>query len=215
MPGATESTGPTYISSHSADVILSEIRPIKLKLEGLRSINVLLDEFLFNILNTSRALSTDRLRASLLSILPTSLGKEALLEAEVELRAYWERTARPTTLEDDAQTFNLQWSFELLRLKCEAYSTLNESDEDSAAVAQLQERMAQLGGTTPPIPSLVAPASLYLTAILEHILSNVGRVAARDSSRANATVQDCNDLRDVNYDRYSTPLFFYHIPVVL
>ncbi|KAJ7167697.1 hypothetical protein C8R46DRAFT_1191771 [Mycena filopes] len=194
MPAAAEATGPSYISSHSADVILSDIRPIKLKLEALRSINVLLDEFLFNILNTSRSLSTDKLRASLLSILPTSLGKEALLEAEVELRAYWDRTARPAAPEDDTQTFHLQWAFELLRLKCEAYSTLNESDEDSAAVARLQEKMTALGGTTAPMPGLVAPASLYLTAILEsmceHILSNVGRVAARDSSRTGATVQD-------------------------
>ncbi|KAF7302192.1 hypothetical protein MIND_00786100 [Mycena indigotica] len=193
---APEVTGPQYISSHSADVILSDIRPIKLKVDGLRSINVLLDEFLFNILNTARSLSTDKLRASLLSILPTSLGKEALLEAEVELRAYWERTPRPGPgeREDDGTTFNLQWAFELLRLKCEAYCTLNESDEDSTAVSKLQERMSQLGGTTPPASTLIAPASLYLTAILEsvceHILSNVGRVAARDSSRTSATVQD-------------------------
>ncbi|KAJ7368867.1 hypothetical protein DFH08DRAFT_909538 [Mycena albidolilacea] len=190
MPAATEATGPSYISSHSADVILSDIRPIKLKLDGLRSINVLLDEFLFNILNTARSLTTDKLRTSLLTVLPTSLGKEALLEAEVELRAYWDRTPRPAVLEDDTPTFNLQWAFELLRLKCEAYSTLNETDEDATSVAGLQEKMIQLGGTTPPIPGLVAPASLYLTAILEHILSNVGRVAARDSSRTGATVQD-------------------------
>jgi hypothetical protein len=105
--------GPSYISSNSADVILSDIRSIKLKLEALRSINVLLDEFLFNILNTARSLSTDKLRASLLTILPTSLGKEALLEAEVELRAYRDRTARPAVLEDDADTFNLQWAFKV------------------------------------------------------------------------------------------------------
>ncbi|KAJ7228169.1 hypothetical protein GGX14DRAFT_611536 [Mycena pura] len=194
MAGTAEVTGPQYISSHSADVILSDIRPIKLTLEALRSINVLLDEFLFNILSSARSLSTDKLRASLLSILPTSLGKEALLEAEVELRAYWDRTPRPAVLEDDSENFNLQWAFELLRLKCEAYCTLNESDEDSTAIARLSERMTQLGGTTPPFAALIAPASLYLTAILEsiceHILSNVGRVAARDSSRTSATVQD-------------------------
>lgn len=112
------STGPSYISSHSADVILSDIRPIKLKLDGLRSINVLLDEFLFNILNTARSLTTDKLRASLLTVLPTSLGKEALLEAEVELRAYWDRTPRPAVLEDDTPTFNLQWAFEVRRACC-------------------------------------------------------------------------------------------------
>lgn len=63
--------------------------------------------------------------------------------------------------------YQLRFVTQLLRLKCEAYSTLNESDEDATAVARLQEKMTQLGGTTPPVPALVAPASLYLTAILE------------------------------------------------
>ncbi|KAL0950154.1 hypothetical protein HGRIS_010149 [Hohenbuehelia grisea] len=198
MSAPTVPTGPTYISSHSADVILSDIRPIKLKIEALRSINVLLDEFLYCILAAARSLATDKLRAGLLKVLPTNLGKEALLEAEVELRAYWERTkpsggvAAPVT--DDGQNFHLQWSFELLRLKCEAYSTLNEFDENLAAETTLSERMSQNAGFAAPKPALVAPAALYLTAILEamceHILSNVGRVASRDSSRTTATVQD-------------------------
>ncbi|KAK7470255.1 hypothetical protein VKT23_001689 [Stygiomarasmius scandens] len=196
MPGTLEDRGPSYISSHSADVILSDIRPIKLKIDALNCINVLLDEFLYNILTASRSLSTDKLRAGLLGVLPTSLGKEALLEAEVELRAYWDRTKHGkggnVTLDDDSATFNLQWSFELLRLKCEAYSTLNESDENQAAESRLAERMSTAG--PPPKSSLVAPAALYLTAILEamceHILSNVGRVASRDSSRNTATVND-------------------------
>jgi hypothetical protein len=110
-------SAPSYISSQSADVILSDVRPFKLKSEALHAINVLLDEFLYKILNNAGSLSTDKLRASLLSLLPTSLGKEALLEAEVELRAYWDRTAAeggPTRqLEDDSNTFHLHWSFEV------------------------------------------------------------------------------------------------------
>ncbi|KAG6828655.1 hypothetical protein H0H92_007124 [Tricholoma furcatifolium] len=188
-----DGSSPSYISGHSADVILSEIRPIKLKIEALQSINVLLDEFLFSILKNSGSLLTDNLRASLLSLLPTTLGKEALLEAEVELRAYWDREACTAVLEDDSKGFHLQWTFELLRMKCEAYSTLNESDEDPLAESRTAERMTAAGGVAPH-PALVAPAALYLTAILEalceHILSNVSRVVARDSSRASATVQD-------------------------
>ncbi|KAJ4471649.1 hypothetical protein C8R41DRAFT_776669 [Lentinula lateritia] len=182
--------GPTYISSHSADVILSDIRPIKLRIESLRCINVFLDEFLYGILNAAHSLTTDKLRAGLLSVLPTALGKEALLEAEVELRAYWDRTkpSKGGAVDDDTGTFNLQWAFELLRLKCEAYSTLNESDGDKSAEARLQERLVGTG--PPPKPSLIAPAALYLTAILEHVLSNVGRVASRDSSRTFANIQD-------------------------
>ncbi|KAE9404838.1 hypothetical protein BT96DRAFT_988929 [Gymnopus androsaceus JB14] len=192
MPVGSNGKSPSYISSHSADVILSDIRPIKLKIEGLTCINVFLDEFLYGILSAARSLTTDKLRAGLLSVLPTALGKEALLEAEVELRAYWDRTkpSKNGAVDDDAATFNLQWAFELLRLKCEAYSTLNESDGDKSAETRLHERFASAG--QPPKPSLVAPAALYLTAILEaiHVLSNVGRVASRDSSRTYASVQD-------------------------
>jgi hypothetical protein len=186
------SLGPTYISSHSADVILSDIRPIKLQADALRCINVLLDEFLYNILSSARSLATDKLRAGLLKVLPTSLGKDALLEAEVELRAYWDRTgtlASDTVQpgDDQGKNFSLQWAFEvslyvsirissfltrylkkqLLRLKCEAYSTLNETDEDPDAETRLQMRMSSGGGLTPPKSAQVAPASLYLTAMLE------------------------------------------------
>jgi hypothetical protein len=111
-------SGPTYISSHSADVILSEVRPIKLHPDALRSINVLLDEVLYSILAAARSLSTEKLRAGLLKVLPTSLGKDALLEAEVELRAYWDRTTTPSGTDnakngDDVRHFHLQWAFEV------------------------------------------------------------------------------------------------------
>ncbi|KIJ69847.1 hypothetical protein HYDPIDRAFT_23011 [Hydnomerulius pinastri MD-312] len=189
---------PSYISARSADVILSDIRPTKLSNDALNSINGLLDELLHSILAAARALTTSQLRAGLHKVLPTTLGKEAVLEAEMELRAYWERTGgapgsgSSQVIVDDS-SFNLQWVFELLRLKCEAYSTLSDTDENSDAEARLFERM-NAEGTPLPKQSLVAPASLYLTAIIEsiceHILSNVGRVAARDSSRATANTQD-------------------------
>ncbi|KAI0326712.1 hypothetical protein GY45DRAFT_1258466 [Cubamyces sp. BRFM 1775] len=190
--------GPGYISARSAEVILSDVRPIKLKPEALQSVNVLLDEFLYSILSVSRSLATDKLKAALLKVLPTNLGKEALLEAEVELKAYWERTTSarsPNAARNgDHAQFDLQWSFELLRLKCEAYSTMNDSDEDAEAEKRLQQRMEAAGSSSPPNPALLAPAALYLTAILEaiceHVLSNVSRVAARDSGRTLATVQD-------------------------
>jgi hypothetical protein len=108
-------TGPSYVAAQSADVILSDVRPIRLKVEALKAINALLDEFLFNILKSANSLSTDRLRASLLELLPTSLGKDALLEAEVELRAYYERmgTGAVSSLGDDSKTFNFQFAFEV------------------------------------------------------------------------------------------------------
>ncbi|KAH7887493.1 hypothetical protein F5I97DRAFT_838227 [Phlebopus sp. FC_14] len=189
---------PSYLSARSADVILSDIRPTTLTSDALDAVNALLDELLHSILTAARALTTSQLRAGLHKVLPTTLGKEAVLEAEMELRAYWERTGgapgsgSSQVIVDDSG-FHLQSIFELLRLKCQAYSTLSDMDENSETEAHLLERMSAEGV---PIPkqSQLTPASLYLTAIVEsiceHILSNVGRVAARDSSRATATAQD-------------------------
>jgi hypothetical protein len=131
--------GPSYISSHSADVILSDIRPIKLQVDALRCINVLLDEFLYNVLTAARSLSTDKLRAGLLKVLPTSLGKDALLEAEVELRAYWDRTGPDNTqhTDDQGKSFHLQWSFEV---SCPTPSILSCCPQLSYPVAQTQMR---------------------------------------------------------------------------
>ncbi|KAH6901397.1 hypothetical protein BKA70DRAFT_1374770 [Coprinopsis sp. MPI-PUGE-AT-0042] len=163
-----------YVSSHSGDIILSDVRPLKLEPDTLRCINVFLDDFLHNVLSLAGSFSTGRLRASLLGLLPTSLGKKALVEAEVEIRAYWERMA-PTGI------------MPLLRNKCEAYSTLNEVDEDPVAEASINRRYN--GQAPPPLPLLLAPAALYLTEILEHVLENVSRVT-RDSSRNSATTSD-------------------------
>lgn len=106
--------GPSYLSSRSADVILSDVRPIKLAIEALQVINVLLDELLYTILSEAQSLAPDKLKASLLKVVPTGLGKEALLEAEVELQSYSERKTSPHTSRSSAgASFSLQWNFEV------------------------------------------------------------------------------------------------------
>jgi hypothetical protein len=57
---------------------------------------------------------------------------------------------------------------QLLRLKCEAYSTLSDTDENSDAETRLKERMNE-EGVPPPKQDVLAPASLYLTAIIEYV----------------------------------------------
>lgn len=107
---------PNYVSARSADVILSEVRPTRMKSEALRSLNVLLDELLWLILGSARSFSTERLKVGLIRVLPTILGKNALLEAEVELRAYLDRNpSAPVVPVDDLsmQRFPFQTAFEV------------------------------------------------------------------------------------------------------
>lgn len=183
-----QSVAPNYVSARSADVILSEVRPTRMKSEALRSLNVLLDELLWLILGSARSFSPERLRVGLLRVLPTTLGKNALLEAEVELRAYLDRNpSGPVVPVDDStiQRFPFQSAFEvgfsmykciygsfgylfqLLRMKCEAYSSLGDQEENAEFENALYSRMLHTAKDVSIPLSSLAPAALYLTAILE------------------------------------------------
>ena len=112
---------PSYLSSPKAELCLSELRPTKIRTEALICINVFLDELLWLVLSSARSFNTERLRIGLLKALPTTLGKEALLEAEVELRAYWDKTghtllkAIEVTPAPSSSEFPLQAAFEVRR----------------------------------------------------------------------------------------------------
>jgi hypothetical protein len=112
----------SYVSHRSAEVILSDIRPIQVKAEALQCVNSFLDELLFTVLREAHSLSPDRLREGLRKVLPTQLGKEALLEAEVELKAFYERTgplsSPRTNTGGDGPDFQLESVFQVRILYC-------------------------------------------------------------------------------------------------
>ena len=114
---SSPSLGPVYISAHSADIILSDIRSLKFKSDALSGLNAILDEFLRLVITTAHSLSTDKLKTSLVRILPTPLGKDALLEAELELRAYRERTntsdAPSAASNGLSESINIQWAVQV------------------------------------------------------------------------------------------------------
>ncbi len=58
----------------------------------------------------------------------------------------------------------------LLRLKCSAYSTLNEEDEDPADETRVNEIFTKAHSHSPTV-ELLDPAALYLTAIIELVCS--------------------------------------------
>lgn len=110
-------SAPSFVSAKAADVILSDVRPTSISPDALRAVNILLDELLWLILAHTRSLETSRLKSGVLKAIPTQLGKDAILEAEIEIRAYRDkaqsrsRVARPA---DDANaTFPLQEAFDV------------------------------------------------------------------------------------------------------
>jgi hypothetical protein len=106
-------------------VILSDVRATSITPDALRAVNILLDELLWLILSNARSLDLSRLKTGVLKTIPTQLGKDAILEAEIEIRAYRDKThSRPRTTrpsEDILSAFPLQEAFEVRSFfKCTA-----------------------------------------------------------------------------------------------
>jgi hypothetical protein len=66
---------------------------------------------------------------------------------------------------------------QLLRCKCEVFSTLGDLEENIETETRLQQNLTDHGGLNPPKLSLVAPAALYLTALLNYALHYTMRYA--------------------------------------
>ena len=59
-----------------------------------------------------------------------------------------------------------------MRLKCETYSTLSDSDEDTDAEDRWQLKVTNASGFSPHNVPYISPAALYLTAIIECVHSS-------------------------------------------
>lgn len=92
---------PSYISSRSANSLISFSRPTRVQAVTLYYLNKILDELLLQLLTTAKSLATDRIKSDgILRVLggPSGSGsgpgallaKNAVLEAELELRSYLE-----------------------------------------------------------------------------------------------------------------------------
>lgn len=92
---------PSYISSRSANSLISFSRPTRIQAETLLYLNKILDELLLHILSSAKSLATDRIKTDgILKVLGGQSGsgsgagallaKNAVLEAELELRNYLE-----------------------------------------------------------------------------------------------------------------------------
>ncbi|SPO32615.1 uncharacterized protein UTRI_04359 [Ustilago trichophora] len=184
---------PSFISARAANTLISEDRPTRIQAETLLVLNSLLDELLLVILSSARSLATDRIKSDgMLRVFNNNLlAKDAVLEAELELRSYVEGKRAEgakvplglmaTSRLDGSDGFPVQSAYKALRTRCQYYSTLGDCQDDSAA--KDQNIMSSDGR---PIATVTPGVAIYVTALLEfvgeHILQNVSRVIERDNS---------------------------------
>uniref|UniRef100_V5F286 Uncharacterized protein n=1 Tax=Kalmanozyma brasiliensis (strain GHG001) TaxID=1365824 RepID=V5F286_KALBG len=208
-------TVPSLISARSANTLISENRPTRIQAETLLILNGLLDELLLAIISSAKSLATDRIKTDgVLKVLGSNLlAKDAVLEAELELRSYLEgRRAEgarvplglmATSRLDGTDGFPVQSAYKALQTRCLSYCTLSDSHDDD--VPKDQNIMSSDGR---PIATVTPGAAIYVTALLEyigeHILQNVSRVIERD----NSDEASLYDLRAaITEDEQLNPLF--------
>jgi histone H3/H4 len=160
-----------YICQRAANAIISEIGPFRVSTDALQAINQFLDEFIVLLLTCSLSLDLSPIKAVVVSLLPSSLGKNAIVEAELEVKTFTETEAidyelyeRMRNLGTDNERFPLDIAVPLLREKCFEYCTLADKDDQ----LHLQRSIQKRGEKNAKV--VISPVvAIYVTTVMEHI----------------------------------------------
>ncbi|KAF9296263.1 hypothetical protein BGZ74_010406 [Mortierella antarctica] len=173
-----------YIAQKFANAILADTSSYIISTDGLQAINAFLDELLFILIDTAKGLETSRIKSAVYQTFPTALGKNAIVEAELEAKSYLDMGGKDTSnhmsnsgqsatssmFNADSDETRVEEVFEQFRAKCQYYSKLGE-------------RLGSPAGN--PSNSVVVPTliAIYVTAVLEHVAEYVLQVASTIADR--------------------------------
>ncbi|KAM0502056.1 hypothetical protein ACHAPB_004865 [Verticillium nonalfalfae] len=137
---------------------------------ALKLVNSFLDQLLFNFLQVSRATTLTALRPAVSEVLKPKLAKDAINNADEELREYL-GGADEDEFAAPRDTHSLRdWDLELVwkrtRLRCMVYSSLGDMEEEDEDFYTEQENLEP--GAEEQGSEIISPAvAIFLTSILE------------------------------------------------
>ncbi|ORZ15875.1 hypothetical protein BCR42DRAFT_491876 [Absidia repens] len=168
-------TKDQYICRRAANAILSEIGPYQISSDALQTINQFLDQVLALLLQNTQSLQLSRVKSHLLTLLPLNLGKNAIVEAELEVKTHCETNnvyyQLYTESANETTPFLLDQTWTSLRYRCIEYSTLTDKAPDSPTRNNNGDNELQ-GMELPPV------VIIYFTAVLEHIAEYILTIVA-------------------------------------
>lgn len=138
---------------------------------ALQLINNFLDQLLFNFLCVSRATTLSALRPAVAEVLKPKLAKDAVNQADEELREYLggddedgsQSQARDAASPSD---WDLELAWKRTRLRCMVYSSLGDMEEEDEDYYMEQGHLNT--GPDDQLSEAVSPAvAIFLTSILE------------------------------------------------
>ena len=137
---------------------------------ALQLVNNFLDQLLFNFLSISRSTTLSSLRPAVSEVLKPKLAKDAINQADEELREYLGGGEDEDILQPREPTSPGDWDLELVwkrtRLRCMVYSSLGDMEEEDEDYYMEQEHLDPTHED--PASDVVSPAvAIFLTSILE------------------------------------------------
>ncbi|GKT52580.1 uncharacterized protein ColSpa_12761 [Colletotrichum spaethianum] len=138
---------------------------------ALQLVNSFLDQLLFNFLSASRATTLAALRPAVTEVLKPKLAKDAINQADEELREYLGGADEDDFVQPQG-TESKDWDLELVwkrtRLRCMVYSSLGDMEEEDEDYHMDQENLKP--GIDERGPEVISPAvAIFLTSILEYM----------------------------------------------
>ncbi|CAK7202977.1 hypothetical protein SEUCBS139899_005704 [Sporothrix eucalyptigena] len=150
---------------------------------ALQLVNNFLDQLLFSFLSIARSTSLAALRPAVTEVLKPKLAKDAINQADEELREYLGGGDDEDMLQSQTPDSPKDWDLELVwkrtRLRCMVYSSLGDMEEEDEDFYMEQEH---LDGGDEALGETVSPAvAIFLTSILEFMgeqaLTSAGQAA--------------------------------------
>ncbi|KAI8377985.1 uncharacterized protein BYT42DRAFT_614619 [Radiomyces spectabilis] len=152
-----------YICQQAANAIIAEIGTYCVSSDALQAVNQFNDEFLAFLLSSASSFDLSRIKTAVLQLIPATLGKNAIIEAELEIKTFtetetvdYEAYERLRFLGTQGHPFPMKEALTLLRQKCIERCAL--ADKRSKPFSKSTARFE--------ISPIVV---VYITAVIEHI----------------------------------------------
>lgn len=139
---------------------------------ALKLVNSFLDQLLFSFLQVAKSTSLAALRPAVSEVLKPKLAKDAINNADEELREYLGGADEEDYIQPQGSDRNRDWDLELVwkrtRLRCMVYSSLGDMEEEDEDLHMEQENLEI--GADEQISDVISPAvAIFLTSVLEYM----------------------------------------------
>ncbi|KAH7326247.1 hypothetical protein B0I35DRAFT_129732 [Stachybotrys elegans] len=142
---------------------------------ALQLVNSFLDQLLFNFLQVSRATTLAALRPAVSEVLKPKLAKDAINNADEELREYLggadeDEYAHPSVpnTPGSPRDWDLELAWKRTRLRCMVYSSLGDMEEEDEDLHMEQENL-EVGADEHASATISPAVAIFLTSVLEYM----------------------------------------------